>query len=375
MTSQGKIAILCAAALTSTAAFACTSWVLHPSVTKSHRMIVQKCRDSASKVLDADMRTSESGIRWMRIGAGGGAAFSMNACGVVATSNNGDPLTKPEHPRPKIGGWVLGRVGANSSTAREGLKFIEELQRNPAGIFFVADPKQAFLMESGADYAECQEITGGICVVANEMHLPGIDGRARSKLERIIRQRAREANTRAALREAAKRDGGYTREGCFATSRLPMGEGVKKQFPFRVQSQTAVCFELDGEFPDTLSTAYIALGPQRYTVYIPSPMALEQFPEKIRNGEWAAMALKFRKTAGEKTKLVDRIPELEKQLLAEYDKVREEARTLLKSGKRDAAVKLLNDCYARQYARAEELLTTLLAEAEAAQARKTAAAK
>ena len=258
--------MICAAALQSAAAFACTSWVLHPSVTKSHRMIVQKCRDSSSKVLDADMRTTEKGLRWMRIGAGGGAAFSMNARGVVATSNNGDTLTKPEKPRPKIGGWVLGRVAAGSSTAREGLKFIAELQRNPAGIFFVADPKQAFLMESGADYAECQEITGGICVVANEMHLPGIDGRALSTLERMTRQRAREANTRAALRKTAQRDGGYTPAGCFETSRLPMGEGAKKQFPFRVQSQTAVCFELDGEFPDTLSTAYIALGPQRYTV-------------------------------------------------------------------------------------------------------------
>ena len=111
--------MICAAALQSAAAFACTSWVLHPSVTKSHRMIVQKCRDSSSKVLDADMRTTENGLRWMRIGAGGGAAFSMNACGVVATSNNGDILTKPEKPLPKIGGWVLARVAAGSSTARE----------------------------------------------------------------------------------------------------------------------------------------------------------------------------------------------------------------------------------------------------------------
>lgn len=375
MTSKEKIAILCAAVLGSAAASACTSWVLHPSVTKSHRMIVQKCRDSNSKVLDADMRTTGNGVRWMCIGAGGGACFSMNSLGVVATSNAGDTLTVPEKPLPKIGGAPLERVAVNCSTAHEGIKYLEELQRNPAGIFFVADPKQAFIVESGASYGEHKEITNGICVIANEMHLPGIDGRALSSLERMTRQRAREANTRAALRKAAERDGGHTPAGCFEASRLPMGEGAKKQFPFRVQSQTAVCFELDAEFPDTLSTAYIALGPQRYTVYIPSPMALEQFPEKIRNGEWAAMALKLRKIAGEKTKLVDRIPELEKQLLAEYNKVREEARTLLKSGKREAAVKLLNECYSRQYAQAEALLTSLLAEAEAAQARKTAAAK
>ena len=37
MTGKVKIAILCAAALGSAAAHACTSWVLHPSVTKSHR--------------------------------------------------------------------------------------------------------------------------------------------------------------------------------------------------------------------------------------------------------------------------------------------------------------------------------------------------
>ena len=228
MTSKEKIAILCAAVLGSAAASACTSWVLHPSVTKSHRMIVQKCRDSRSKVLDADMRTAGNGVRWMCIGAGGGACFSMNSLGVVATSNAGDPLTDPEKPLPKVGGQPLERIAVNCSAAHEGIKFIAELQRNPAGIFFVADPKQAFLIESGADYAEYQEITGGICVVANEMHLPGSDGRALSSLERMTRQRAREANTRATLRKAAKRDGGYTPAGCFETSRLQMGDGAKK---------------------------------------------------------------------------------------------------------------------------------------------------
>ena len=74
-------------------AAACTSWVITPGVSKSGNMIVQKCRDSERRRLEADIRTSPRGWRWMRIGALDHAAlFGMNEHGVVAIMNDGDDL-------------------------------------------------------------------------------------------------------------------------------------------------------------------------------------------------------------------------------------------------------------------------------------------
>ena len=51
-----------------------------------------------------------------------------------------------------------------------------------------------------------------------------------------------------------------------------------------------------------------------------------------------------------------RIVALEDEFLDEYDRTREAARELLRSGKRAEAVKLLNDGFAHQFAAAEKLL-------------------
>ena len=112
-----------------------------------------------------------------------------------------------------------------------------------------------------------------------------------------------------------------------------------------------------------MSTAYIALGPQRHTVYLPCPMALAQFPEAMRNGQWAELSVTIRANQGEENPLLPKIVDLEDRLLAEYDLVREEARQLLRSGRAAEAEKLLNDRFAAHYRMAEALMTRLAAEA------------
>ena len=81
-------------------AAACTSWMIHPNVSQSGMMIVQKVRDHFHAKLDADMRTAPNGWRWMRIGLNEHVpAFSMNEKGVVMTTNDGDK-TEVHHPYP-----------------------------------------------------------------------------------------------------------------------------------------------------------------------------------------------------------------------------------------------------------------------------------
>ena len=367
MIPVAKTSLLAAAVLSCSAAVACTSFTIHRTGSETGRMLVHKCRDSTMGRLDAEMMTVGN-RRWMRIGSGGGAMFAMNDRGVAVTVNTGNKLAGDAIPKKASTHSVplFAEIMEKCATAESGVKLIERHFRNPAGIYMIADAKRAFLVESGAGYGEHKELTGGIFVIANEMHLPGIEEFNTSTAHGMGRQRAREANTRAALRRTRDKNGKYTRRGMFATSRIRCGKAIKAQNVFRpvssktgVGSLSAVCFEPDPEFPEHLSTAYVALGPQRHTAYLPCPMALRQFPEAMRNGKWAALSVTIRKNQGEENPLLPQIVELEDRLLAEYDRTREEARQLLREGKTAEAEKLLNDLFDRHFRQAEALLTEL----------------
>ena len=135
-------------------------------------------------------------------------------------------------------------------------------------------------------------------------------------------------------------------------------------FSLNLRSISAVCFEPDPEFPAQLSTAYVALGPQRHTVYLPCPMALRRFPQQMENGKWGELAFSFRKKAGDHHKLVDELFAFEDKIIPEYEQAREEARKLLRAGKRQEAEKLLNDLFAKHFSAAEKLLTELYEKVE-----------
>ncbi|MBP5532130.1 MAG: hypothetical protein J6Y54_08920 [Lentisphaeria bacterium] len=145
-------------------------------------------------------------------------------------------------------------------------------------MFLVADSKRAYVVETGGAYGEIAEIPGGIYVISNTLHLGGCELYFECQAEKLVSHRAREANARTELHKN-KVEGKHTIAGLFKSSRL-----TGKNVPFNRFTLSAVCFELDAEFPEMLGCAYVALGPQQHTVYLPTPMALEQFPEDMQNG-------------------------------------------------------------------------------------------
>ena len=372
---------LSAAALAGIAlsADACTSWAIHRSCTKSRMMIIQKCRDSFPGRLDADIRIAPNGWRWMRIGSNVHYPnFGMNEKGVAITMNDGDK-TDIKHPGKGRAGMsaaiTIRMVVTNCETAEQAVEMIKHVGRNGIKLgsnasYLIADPKRAFLVDLAHGYAEVKEITGGTIVISNTWHLPGGEEISTKPLGFIRSDRAREANTRASLQESQV-DGKYTIRGCLDTSRRTCGKLFKEKFPFRytpggkVSSLSSVCFEIDREFPAYLSCGYTALGPQQHTIYLPCPMALRQMPEKMRDGSWGQMAYDIRKAFGNDHKYVKDFRALEDKFLAEFDSKRAEARRLLKAGRKDEAVKLLNACFERQFAQADALLTRVHDEAVA----------
>jgi hypothetical protein len=361
-------------------AAACTSWMIHPSVSASGRMLVQKCRDSRVSPLTADILRTRHGVKWMRIGVKSPAAlFAVSERGLVAFMNDGDDMTTlhPNIRRPEIKHtrmWtgcaeIIRQSMDDSATAEEVVKKAlsygkNDLQAGHGGTMFVADAKRGFMIDIGPGYAEAKELTGGLIIITNCMHLPGIEFISCKSVTGVRSDRAREANTRAELQKR-RVSGKYTVKGTFEVSRLLCQKDMKGKYPCRRNSLGGTCFEIDSEFPAELTTAYLALGPQQHTVYVPTPMAIEQFPVEIRNGEWADMAYKLREQVGYDHRYIADFDAFEARVLAEYDDVREKARELLKAGKKAEAVKLLNECCNRHYAEALELLRKCAADAAA----------
>ena len=359
---------------------ACTSWVLRPEVTESGMMTIQKVLDAPYRDrLDAEMLVAPNGWRWIRVGSNRyGASMAMNEKGVAMTTNCGDRNGETRSfggPRHAMGSGELQKlVIKNCATAAEGVEVLKNVARNRLFVYssinygtilLIADPHRAFLVEIGDGYAETCEVTGGIDVVVNAWTLPGGEVRSLYNLSAVRSNRARKACVVKALQDG-RVDGKYTVRGCFDASRKTRGRKFADCHTFvpgnsksKNMSLETTCFELDAEFPAFLSCAYVSLGPQRHTIYLPVAMAVRQLPDKMRDGRWGRMAYDHQAAFGPKHDDLPKISALEDKLLAEFTTVRAEARKLLREGKNDDAVKLLNDCFDRQYAEADKLMTEL----------------
>ena len=357
---------------------ACTSWLLRSENTESGMMILHKIVDGRYSPRDADIRIAPNGWRWLRIGGyhGGHSNMALNEKGVAITTNGGDPngLKHTRGERLSIScGPLETLVMQNCATAAEGAEMVKNVARSRlfhdpkdyGFILMVADARRAFVVEIGDGYAEVSEVTGGIHVVANAWRLPGGEEFSNVNLPGLRGNRARELCAARSLRES-RVDGKYTVRGCFETSRKIRKGEFEERYPFvpgnsksKNMSVEAACFEIDPEFPAYLSCAYTSVGPQRHTMYLPIPMAVEQLPEKIRDGRWAKMAYAHQAAFGPEHADLRKITELEDKFLAEFSAVRDQARQMLREGRKDEAVKLLNDCFDRQYAEADKLMTAL----------------
>ena len=341
--------MLCRAAVAS----ACTSWAIMPERSASGRMLLIKCRDQHIDKLTAAVNAT-NGVRWLCIGTNGGACFGLNQHGVATISNYGGAFSRKRPKPPKNCRGIIDAVSAEARNAASGAAFVRDCGRtgwrSKGGLYIVADATRAFTAEIAPGYGEMLEIPRGVYVIGNSMHLAGYDGYTLTPGSTLCSHRMREANTRQELQKHQV-GGKYTVAGALKTSRLS-----GRAAPFNRYSLGAVCFELDPEFPETVNCAYVALGPQQHTVYLPTPMALEQFPEEMQNGKWAARAFALRMKLGDDHRYLDQIEALEAEFIAEFSAAREEALTLLRSGRRREAEKLLNDTFMRHYSKAKTLL-------------------
>lgn len=101
-------------------------------------------------------------------------------------------------------------------------------------------------------------------------------------------------------------------------------------------------FEIDMEFPE-LTTFFLASGPPRNMTAIPIPVGAFALPEDMVSGKWTATGFAFKQKAGMDHTKREEPAAVENKLCSEYRIVREQARSLLRKGKRAEASGLLRN--------------------------------
>lgn len=373
--------------LTATAAFADVDWMILPKYSSSGRMLVHGARYGVSRDGKQPVRivpkqyfvTPETGkstkYRYLRLGS----ICGLNEKGLAVIWSSGNP-TRDKNPKKKSA--TYSSYGATvailrwCATADEAVRHMrwafDKGLVSGSSIFLVADPKRAFVIECSPNHFASWELPHAFCVYSNCWKLPGMDDASIDNANRATSNFQREWAAREALKQALDEKKALSVADSIRASRLSVAEVNDKAFskrrgwlkltsaPYNRFSADGYLFELDCEFPAELSCVYAALGPQRHTVYLPIPMgAADQLPEELSKPEWSEQAVRLRDAAKPEDPMRPELLEFEQKQLADYAKVREEARWLLRLEKREEALKLLHDTLERQTKETQEFLSKL----------------
>ena len=380
------------AALTAGAALtvsADTDWMVLPRYSKTGMTLLHGCRNSPKRMplkLHYVKPGKDGKFRYLAVGNQGGFRFGgVNERGVAVIFTGGGPMVDknpPKSPDNFTGRKAVTEILRNCATAQEAEAMLADAAKKKliegALIFFIVDRNHAWSVECSPDNYVSWELPHAFCVYANLWKLPGMDASSVSPVERTLKCCQREWAAREVLRRRLDANKSISRQDSFATSRINAHElngeeyakarskTGKRKFdtaPYNPSSHDSYLIEVDPEFGE-LSCIYVAYGPARHTVYLPVPFgAADKLPKELFTEEWTDGAFARMKAAKPSDPVDPRIIEFEEKLLAEFDKVRLEARwKLLRQEKPEAARKMLRACLEKQARETFEFLKTLKAE-------------
>ena len=368
-----------------------TNWMVLPRYSKTGMTLLHGCHNMPKRT-PMQLRWEKPGkggkFRYLSIGNRKGFRFGgVNERGVAAIFTGGGPMIdrNPEKsPDNFTGRKAVVEILRNCATAQEGEALIAAAAQKKliegALIIFVIDRNHAWVIECSPDNYVSWELPHAFCVYANLWKLPGMDASSTSPVERTLKCAQREWGAREMLRRRLDANKSISRQDSFAASRLNTHElngeeyakarskTGKRRFetaPYNSSSHDNYLIEVDPEFGE-LSCIYVAYGPARHTVYLPVPLgAADKLPKELFTEEWTDGAFARMKAAKPGDPVDPRILEFEEKLLAEFDKVRLEARwKYLRQERPAAARKMLAACLEKQARETLEFLKSLDAPAE-----------
>ena len=368
-------------------AFADVDWMILPKYSSSGRMLAHGARYGVSrdgkqpvrivpKLRFTTPQTDKSAkYKYLRCGS----ICGVNEKGLAIIWSSGNP-TCDKNPKKKNGvyNYSLSTIATlrSCATAEQALKHLrrafDKKLISGSSIYLVTDPKRAFVIECSPRHFASWELPHAFCVYSNCWKLPGMDDGSVDNANRATSNFQREWAAREALKQVLDEKKALSVADSIRASRLSVAEVNDKAFskrrgwlkltsaPYNRFSTESYLFELDCEFPAELSCVYAALGPQRHTVYLPIPFgAADQLPEVLSDKAWSDEAYRLRDAAKPEDPMRPELLEFEQKQLADFDKVREEVRWLLRLEKREEALKLLHDTLEKQTKETLEFLQKL----------------
>ena len=351
-------ALLCAA--TPLASRADTSWIVKPAASTSGRMqlFTSRADKPLPRTIIIDTPKSAKQFKSMRFGDNkkGFAFAGINSRGVAVAFTGAGPTTeKPNRPKQGehlyTGYYAVGQILRNCKNAKQAVDMLNKAGQKgfiaDAMIFLIADPDQAFIFEGSPRHKATYKLGLNYAVYSNVWKLPGMeDASARVPKDfPVCAQREWVAKT--GIIRARKGDRKVSIPEAIAVSRLNAADAKREDVasaPSEKNTIDAYLFEIDKKHPGILSCVYVAMGPQRHTVYLPVPLgALDALPPELVNGEWATLGDEAAKKSTPETPVSDDITELERCIFQEFNDIRYKAGQLLDENKTDEAKTLLRD--------------------------------
>ena len=335
----------------------CTSWMLFPELTGGP-MILHKNRDSSKKDIRLIKSDGDAKIKWLGLGDEN-PCMGFNEKGVACVMNSGE--TTPEFAPAEEGRLttpeILVQILGNTKNAKEALKmltgFIENGQythKERGSIFFIMDTKGGYIAELTAKRVMPVVVTGNMTIRANIWHNPGMAQFSRSGIKSTMNSQSREFQAAKGLNEALEKKGVIELEDIWRTSRMrgTMESVMTEHGLCNKTTNSAATIAIDKDFPNMLSTMYVAIGPVGHTTYIPAPICLKEIPQDIADRSWSKAAFARRDASGLAFDSDVWLPH-EKAVMAIYRPALAKAKKAMQNRRRKDAQDILNDAFEKCY--------------------------
>lgn len=363
LTSFALTAALCAA--TPLALRADTSWIIKPAASASGRMqlFTSRADKPLPRTIRVDVPKSAKQFKSLRFGdKDKGFAFAgINSRGVAVAFTGAGPTTeKPNTPKKGehlyTGSYAVGQILRNCKSAKQAVDMLNKAGQkgyiSGSMIFLIVDPDQAFIFEGSPRHKASYRLGLNYAVYTNVWKLPGMEDASVRVPKDFPVYAQREWVAKTGIIRARKGDRKVSIPEAIAVSRLNAADAQREDVtgaPSEKNSIDAYLFEIDKKHPDILSCVFVAIGPQRHTVYLPVPLgAIDELPEELVNGKWAEFGDAAAQKSTPETPVSDEILELERGLQQEFNDIRYKATQFLAEGKTDEAKAVLRDMLQRQ---------------------------
>ena len=333
----------------------CTSWMLFPELTGGP-MILHKNRDSGKKDIRLIKNDGDAKIKWLGLGDEN-PCMGFNEKGVACVMNSGE--TTPEFAPAEEGRLttpeILVQILGNTKNAKEALKmltgFIENGQythKERGSIFFIMDTKGGYIAELTAKRVMPVVVTGNMTIRANIWHNPGMAQFSRSGIKSTMNSQSREFQAAKGLNEALEKKGVIELEDIWRTSRMrgTMESVMTEHGLCNKTTNSAATIAIDRDYPNMLSTMYVAIGPVGHTMYIPAPICLKEIPQDIADRSWSKAAFARRDASGLAFDSDVWLPH-EKAVMAIYRPALAKAKKAMQNRRRKDAQDILNDAFGK----------------------------